>query len=671
MRTAGLIAGAAARGASVSAAVVRRSATVVLGSLLAAVSIVGIVSSFEVSAQTDEAGRAVATASLFQEARYFVAIEDAALNSYRITHLPVDLAAHAAAEASLGATLRRLAASEAGTGDASAVAQLIAGHGRYLVLAQQVAGLIGGGQVASADALETDQVEPLRDTLAGFLASLQAANYASARSAQRVAHRNGVLLRWGTPIAFGLALLLILGLSRVNRGQRRTAERQALHDALTGLPNRVLFAERAAQMVAAARRSGVQPVVMMLDLDRFKEVNDTLGHHQGDELLVQVAARIGGLLRSGETVARLGGDEFTILLADGGPTSGTQAAGRILGAIQEPFDLGGVSVGVEASIGIATCVDATSKVTNAEQAALLLQHADAAMYQAKADRCGFAHYVPGTEQASHNHLAVLGQLRQAFDRDELVLHYQPKVAADTGELLGVEALVRWQHPTRGLLAPGEFIGLAESTTLIHRLTTVVLDKALAFCREWLDQGVRMPVAVNVSARSLLDNAFPGNVAAQLAHHGVPANLLWIELTEGTIMADPDKALGILTELRASGVRLSVDDFGTGYSSMAYLKVLPVDELKIDRMFVQGMTGDASDTVLVQSAIDLGHNLGLSVVAEGVEDSATLTALQSLGADVVQGFHLGRPMTQSLLKQWITHRPAGVAEPSYQWERTRR
>jgi diguanylate cyclase len=670
MGPAGLLAASAARGASMSAAVVRRSATVVLSSLLAAVSVAGIVSSYEVSAQTDAAGRAVATANLFQEARYFVAIEDAALNSYRITHLPVDLAAHAAAEASLGATLGQLAASEAGTSDASAVAQLIADHGRYLVLARQVVGLIGGGQVADADALETDQVEPLRDSLAGSLARLQTANYASAVSAQRVAHRNGVLLRWGTPITFGLALLLILGLSRVNRGQRRTVRRQALHDALTGLPNRVLFAERAAQMVAAARRSGVQPVVMMLDLDRFKEVNDTLGHHQGDELLVQVAARIGGLLRSGETVARLGGDEFAMLLADGGPNSGTQAATRILGALQEPFDLDGVSVGVEASIGVATCIDATSEVTNHEQAALLVQYADAAMYQAKADRCGFAHYVPGTEQATHNHLAVLGQLRQAFDRDELVLHYQPKVAADTGELLGVEALVRWQHPTRGLLAPGEFIGLAESTTLIHRLTTVVLDKALAFCKEWLDQGVRMPVAVNVSARSLLDNAFPGNVAAQLAHHGVPANLLWIELTEGTIMADPDKALGILTELRASGVRLSVDDFGTGYSSMAYLKVLPVDELKIDRMFVQGMTGDASDTVLVQSAIDLGHNLGLSVVAEGVEDSATLVALQTLGADVVQGFHLGRPMTQSLLKEWITHRAAGVAERSYQGERTR-
>jgi EAL domain-containing protein (putative c-di-GMP-specific phosphodiesterase class I) len=294
------------------------------------------------------------------------------------------------------------------------------------------------------------------------------------------------------------------------------------------------------------------------------------------------------------------------------------------------------------------------------EAARLIQHADAAMYQAKADRSGFAHYVAGSDQRTHTHLALLAQLRQAFDRDELVLHFQPKVAADNGELLGVEALVRWQHPTRGLLPPFDFIELAESTTLIHRLTTVVVDKALAFIRSRLDQGVRMPVAVNVSARSLLDKAFPAKIAAQLAHHGVPAELLWIELTEGTIMADPDKALAILTELRGTGIRLSVDDFGTGYSSMAYLKVLPVDELKVDRTFVKGMTTDDSDAVLVQSAIDLGHNLGLSVVAEGVEDEETLIALKNLGVDVVQGYYLGRPMAPELLDQWIADRaPAAL------------
>jgi diguanylate cyclase len=454
------------------------------------------------------------------------------------------------------------------------------------------------------------------------------------------------------------ALLLLVGLYLVVRANLRAVRYHGLHDALTGLPNRMLFADRAAHALAAASRTGAQPTIMMLDLDRFKEVNDTLGHHAGDVLLLQVAARLGGAMRPGDTVARFGGDEFAVLLPEVGPLAATGVAERILKALEDPFNLEGVAVSVEASMGIASASgdgQPAAETSRTEQVAELLRRADIAMYQAKVSRSGYSHFTADSDDGTTTHLAVLGELRAALERDELVMHYQPKTSVVTGELLGVEALVRWQHPTRGLLGPDEFIGLAEGTTMIHRLTTVVIDKALQFVRTWLDQGVRLPVAVNVSMRTLLDRGFPAAVADQLAHADVPAELLGIEITESTIMADPDRAIEILRELRAMGVRVSVDDFGTGYSSMSYLKILPVDELKVDRSFVRDMTREVNDTILVQSAIDLGHNLGLSVVAEGVEDAATLDAVRTLGADVIQGYLLGRPMPAELLRQWITER----------------
>ena len=426
--------------------------------------------------------------------------------------------------------------------------------------------------------------------------------------------------------------------------------RLAMHDALTGLPNRLLFADRASHALQAAHRDGSQPAVLMLDLDRFKEVNDTLGHAYGDLLLQQVAERLSGLLRPSDTVARFGGDEFTVLLTDGGSEAGVNVATRIAAALETPFLLGDTTVSVEASVGIAAA-PAVDQPTLEE----LLRQADIAMYKAKTDRCGFAHYTSCNDDGTPDRLTLIGELRQALDYEELVVHYQPKIAVDNGDLLGVEALVRWQHPTRGLLPPGEFIALAEGSTLIKRLTTFVIDTALRRCRGWLDQGLRLPVAVNISARSLGDPDFPAIIGYQLAHAYVPAELLMIEITEGTMMTYPSLALGILQKLRDIGVGLSVDDYGTGYSSMAYLKNLPVDELKIDRVFVKGLTTDPRDAILVQSAIDLGHNLGLSVLAEGVEDETTLTALKTLGVDAVQGFHLARPMPENLLQEWITAR----------------
>ena len=425
----------------------------------------------------------------------------------------------------------------------------------------------------------------------------------------------------------------------------------ATHDALTGLPNRLLFADRAAQALATARRDGSQPAVLMLDLDRFKEVNDTLGHQVGDVLLREVALRLADILRPGDTVARFGGDEFALLLNDGGTRAGESIAVRIGRALEASFTLGGATVGIEASIGIATATQDLEDPTLEE----LLRRADIAMYKAKADRSGYAHFSACSDDSTSDHLTLIGELRQALDCEELVVYYQPKLAVDSGELLGVEALVRWQHPARGLLLAGDFIQVAEGSTLIHRLTDFVMARALRCGRSWLDQGVRLPVAVNVSARSLFDAGFPGVVSGHLADADVPAGLLTIELTEGAVMAYPETAVDILRRLRDMGVRLAVDDFGTGYSSMAYLKNLPIHELKIDRSFIKHLTRDHDDAVIVKSAVDLGHDLGLTVVAEGVEDEGTMGALKSLGIDAAQGFHLGRPMPEEDLWQWYWER----------------
>jgi diguanylate cyclase (GGDEF)-like protein len=433
------------------------------------------------------------------------------------------------------------------------------------------------------------------------------------------------------------------------------ATQLAMHDTLTGLPNRLLFADRAAQVLALARRDRTAPVVMMLDLDRFKEVNDTLGHQQGDFLLQQVAHRLSGLLRQNETVARFGGDEFTVLLTEGGSQAGADVATRIASALEEPFRLVEATLGVEVSIGIAV-VGAHEEPTLEE----LLRQADIAMYKAKADRSGFAYFAACKDDGTPDRLKLISELRQGLDREELILYYQPKIAVKGGELLAVEALVRWQHPTRGLLLPADFIDLAEGSALIHPLTRIVLDMALRFARTCLDQGLRLPVAVNVSARSLFDPNLPTIVADRLAQAGVSSDLLTIEITEGTVMAYPDLALVILTKLRDMGVHLSVDDYGTGYSTMAYLKNLPVHELKIDQAFIKNLTSDHNDAVIVKSAVDLGHNLGLSIVAEGVEDEATLLALKALGVDVAQGYYLGRPMPEDILRQRITDHSDALA-----------
>ena len=412
---------------------------------------------------------------------------------------------------------------------------------------------------------------------------------------------------------------------------------QALHDALTDLPNRRLFRDRVNQAVVNARRSHDPVAVLIIDLDRFKEVNDTLGHHIGDLLLQQVAGRLQETLREGDTIARLGGDEFAVLLpVVTGQAAAAGVAEKLVQALEAPFTIRTWTFDIEASIGIAVSPEHGDTVD------ALMQRADVAMYLAKESRAGFELYSADRDRHSPRRLALLGDLRRAIDDDTLVLHYQPKADMRTGGVRGVEALLRWIHPEHGFIPPDEFIPLAEHTGLIRPLTLFVLDQALKQCRSWNDEGVEVGVAVNLSVRNLYDPSFSDEVSSLLAKHGVHASQLELEITESVIMADPMRAMAVLGRLSELGVGLSLDDFGVGYSSLAYLKRLPVTEIKIDKSFVMNISTDESDAMIVRSTIGLARSLGMRVVAEGVETEETWTRLVALGCDVAQGFYLCKP-----------------------------
>jgi diguanylate cyclase (GGDEF)-like protein len=432
----------------------------------------------------------------------------------------------------------------------------------------------------------------------------------------------------------GGLLLLFATLFRIVATASRRLRHQAVHDALTGLPNRALLHRRATR----ALRGGELGAMLLIDLDRFKEVNDTLGHDYGDELLRQVAGRLGRALRRGDTLARLGGDEFAVLL-EGLPDRGAVAelAGRLQDALREPIALRGVAVELEASIGVALYPEHGTTVGT------LLQRADVAMYEAKRGHHGVMTYSADRDPYSADRLGLLAELRRAIEHDELVLHYQPKVAVATGALTGVEALVRWQHPARGLLGPDEFVPLAESTGAVADLTRWVVGRALAQQRAWREDGLDIPVAVNLAAANIVDVTLPDAIGELLERHGVSGDRLECEISEHTVMADPRRCAEVLDRIRALGVRLSLDDFGTGHSSLAYLKRLPLDEVKIDRSFVSGMVEDENDAVIVRSTIDLARNLGLCVVAEGVETAEVMDALAALSCDVAQGYFISRPL----------------------------
>jgi diguanylate cyclase (GGDEF)-like protein len=423
-------------------------------------------------------------------------------------------------------------------------------------------------------------------------------------------------------------------------------EHQATHDALTGLANRSRFSALVAEAIRRATPSDESVGVLLLDLNRFKEVNDTLGHHVGDLLLQQVAERFREVLRAADVIARLGGDEFCVLLSDVTTAECVNAAQRAREALEQPFHLAGIELFVGASVGIAMYPD------HADRPELLLQRADVAMYAAKRTHENCVVYESRLDEHSHQSLSLAAALRAALDARELQVHYQPKADVASGRVVGVEALVRWIHPDRGFVPPDEFIPIAEHTGLIGPLTEQVFDQAISQLLTWHAAGRHLHVAVNVSAATILAADFVSGLRARLEQAQLPRHSLTLEITESQVMADPERAAAVLDALRNLGVRVSIDDFGTGYSSLSQLKRLPVDELKIDRSFVFGMCGDPDDAVIVRSTIELAHNLGLEVVAEGVEDAQTWDELVRLGCDLAQGYYLSRPVPATELTEWL-------------------
>jgi diguanylate cyclase (GGDEF)-like protein len=492
---------------------------------------------------------------------------------------------------------------------------------------------------AALDTVE-DDIEPTIDLVHSALAELKAEHLAEQHLEQAEAQGASRLLMWGSILIFLLGMLTLALFIWSSRRHQRQVEAMATTDALTGLPNRTAFTSHTSDHLAHRR----MVTVLTVNLDGFRQVNDQLGTAIGDRLLIEAGQRLATAVRRDDIVARLGGDEFAVLLLDSDPQIAAATAARLTGAFHEPFVLGDVTVDLEVSIGAATSEPG-------EDAAAVLVHADLAMHTAKTQRLGFQQFAPSHRYDTAARLDLLGDLRRALDTgDQLTLHYQPKIAVDTGAIAGVEALARWQHPTKGAISPGEFIPVLETTSLIHQFTDRVLTIALAQARTWRDAGHPIPVSVNISTRTLLDGGFTDRVATLLTDFGVPGDQLCIEITEYTLMADPATAIAALQSIRQLGVKTSIDDYGTGYSSMAYLRTLPIDELKIDRSFVRDMTTDPGNYALVTSTVDLGHNLGLTVTAEGVEDDQTRAALTAAGCDHAQGYHFDRPMPANQLTQ---------------------
>jgi len=431
---------------------------------------------------------------------------------------------------------------------------------------------------------------------------------------------------------------------------------QAMHDALTGLPNRTMLFDRLDRAIEEARRARGSMALLLMDLDRFKEVNDTFGHHFGDVLLKAVSFRLTNQLTPSDMVARLGGDEFAIVLADAVDSrSVAMAARRILNTLQQPFVVDGQVLEVGASIGIALYP------THGTDARTLLRRADVAMYSAKQSQVGYTFHRDDREPRTAEQLSLVVEMRHALERNEFELYYQPKLHLRSGLVTRAEVLLRWNHPTRGTLAPSMFIPIAERTGLIRTISDWLLDRALQQCRAWQDNGAPIHLAVNLSAKSLQEQTLPSKINEVLKKWSIDPRFLKIEITESSIMADPAHALAIMSMLQSMGVRLSIDDFGTGYSSLTHLRELPVDEIKIDKSFVLGMLTSDADAAIVRTVIDLAHNLGKQVCAEGVEDAETLARLKEMGCDLAQGYWISRPVTAGEFMQWLVDTSWGLRD----------
>jgi len=473
-------------------------------------------------------------------------------------------------------------------------------------------------------------------------------------SEYRVVKRDGHLAWWrdeGRIYRDGPGGAALVGGVIVDVTAHRQAEdniRDVIHrDPLTSLANRSLLQRRLQQALDRAKRDQRPVSLLLVDLDGFREVNNTLGHENGDLVIQEVAARLGDVLGDADRVARVRGDEFALVLPDADAGLAHHVAAKVLKALEQPIMVERLPIEIGASIGIAVAPG------HGAEPEPLLRKADLAMQAAKKRRSGSMVYSAECDPYNPRGLVLLGELRRALEGGQLVLHYQPKVELKSGSVIGAEALVRWRHPKRGLVPPNEFIALAERGGLIKRLTRWVLDEAVGQCESWQKAGTRLPVSVNLSARNLQDVQLLDEVPEMLARRNLEPDLLELEITETAVMADAPRAMETLRGLRASGVGLAVDDFGTGYSSLVYLRKLPVNQLKIDKSFVIGMAAQGEeDEIIVRSTTDLGHHLGLQVVAEGVEDRPTFDKLSKLGCDAAQGYYMARPMAAPELGTWL-------------------
>jgi diguanylate cyclase len=632
-------------------------ASACLAIALLALSGVATWSAFETSAAASTSDHAGRLAHAYSDARFDIASEESLERKYELEPSPQIREAHLAAKADLDAALD-LVSQDGDAADRVVAADVTALNASYLVATNQLFTATDAGDPTAATAIDHSTTDPVFEAMQSIVYTQAAQHAVVDAAADRRLLDTEAVARWVTSLAVGAGAILILlfgwlrrQATNAHRAQSDLNAHQASHDELTGLPNRGLFAALLESALAEARGTQGTVAVVLLDLDRFKDINDTLGHRYGDYLLQQIGPRISAVLRDVDVLARLGGDEFVLLFPS--PASGQAAihaaldlTRRILGALHEPFVVDDISLAVEASAGIAVWP------AHGDTGDVLLQHADIAMYLAKSRHEDIALYNGTLDGHNPRKLTLLSQLRGAADNGELVLHYQPLINIRSGNVLGAEALVRWNHPDEGLLPPGEFVPLAEGSGFIHELTRVVLHAACVQAKIWEDTGAPLVVSVNISARCLLDMGLPQSVAATLLATGLPPHLLKLELTETAIIADPDRARSIISRLHTLGVGLSVDDFGTGYTSLSSLRDLPVQEFKIDRSFVTNMVTNPKDAIIVRTGVELAHRLGLDSVAEGIEDAATFDALAALGCTTAQGFHLGRPMPSEDFDIWL-------------------
>ncbi len=448
-----------------------------------------------------------------------------------------------------------------------------------------------------------------------------------------------------------MVIVVARDVSRVHE-QQLALQHQATHDSLTGLPNRQFLQERLTYDVEQARHKQQTLALITLDLDRFKDINNTLGHDIGDRMLVQVAQRLRSLVAVPALVVREGGDEFAVLLPNAAPDDAQQMARRILTAMEKPFEIDMEGAAPPQAFMLGATIGIALYPEHGSDASRLIQHADVAMYQAKRLNSGFAFYAPGQDQHTPERLGLLGELRRAIDENELVLHYQPVIEISSRRLVAVEALVRWNHPTRGLLAPDNFIPLAEHTGVIRALDRWVMQAAVQHSQSWAQQGLGLAVSVNLSVGSLHNAQIADWLIELLVENAFAPQRLQVEVTESAMMVEPARAIEVLTRLAATGVSIAVDDFGTGYSSLAYLKRLPLNKIKIDKSFVINMSESDDDTMIVHSTIELAHNLSFGVVAEGVENAQSWALLKALRCDAAQGWHIAKAMPAEALIPWL-------------------